>query len=240
LRRNFKWMVGLFALIASGILAGIFLPAGHATATTKHASKVTINVTASEWKFTLSKRSVPVGTTVAFKVTNKGKIGHDFRIAGKKTKLLAPGKSQVLTVKFGKKGKFTFDCTVTGHARLGMKGAFGVGVVAPPVTTTTTQTTTTTAGNVGNAVTTVNVSMFEYGYTLSQTSIPSGKVTFVIKNTGGEVHNFDVNGVHSGALIGGGATETWTVSLAPGQYLYTCDVPFHVDKGMTGVFQVTP
>ena len=32
--------------------------------------------------------------TVAFRVVNKGKIGHDFKIAGKKTKLLAPGKSQ--------------------------------------------------------------------------------------------------------------------------------------------------
>jgi len=82
--------------------------------------------------------------------------------------------------------------------------------------------------------------MFEYGFTLSQSSIPSGKVTFVIKNSGGEVHNFDVNGVHSGALIGGGATETWTVSLAPGQYLYTCDVPFHVDRGMTGALTITP
>jgi len=226
--------------MASGILAGVFLPAGHATTTTHHASKATINVTENEWSIKLSKRSIPVGTTVAFKVTNKGKIGHDFRIAGKKTKLLAPGQSQVLTVKFAKKGKFTFDCSVTGHARLGMKGSLGVGVTAPPVTTTTTQTTTTTAGNVGSANTTVNVNMFEYGFTLSQSSIPSGKVTFVIKNSGGEVHNFDVNGVHSGALIGGGATETWTVSLAPGQYLYTCDVPFHVDKGMTGSFTVTP
>jgi len=237
--RNFKWTVGLVALAASAMLAGIFLPAGHATTTkTKHATAVTkIKVTANEWSFKLSKRSVPVGATVAFTVTNKGKIGHDFRIAGKKTKLLAPGKSQTITVKFGKKGKFSYDCTVTGHARLGMKGSFGVGVTAPPVTTTTT--TTTTAGNVGTAVTTVNVNMFEYGYTLSQTTIPSGTVTFVVKNSGSEVHNFDINGVHSGALIGSGATETWTVKLAPGQYLYTCDVPFHVDKGMTGVFQVT-
>jgi len=226
--------------MASGILGGVFLPSGHATTAHGQASKVTtIAVVANDFSFKLSKRSVPVGTTVAFKVTNRGKIGHNFRIAGKKTRLLAPGKSQVLTVKFAKKGKFAFDCTITGHARLGMKGVFAVGVTAPPVTTTVT-TQTTTAGNVGTAQTTVNVNMFEYGFTLSQSSIPSGKVTFVIKNTGGEVHNFDINGVKSGALIGGGATETWTVSLAPGQYLYTCDVPFHVEKGMTGVFQITP
>ena len=243
MRLNVKWTVGLFTLLAAGVLAGVFLPTSSAKTATHHASKVTIKVTATEWAFKLSKKSVPVGTTVVFVVTNKGKIGHDFRIAGKKVKLLNPGKSATLTVKFGKKGKFTYDCTVTGHARLGMKGVFGVGVTPPSGGggggTTTSAGGGTTTGNVGTAVTTVNVNMFEYGFTLSQSSIPSGTVTFVIKNSGAEVHNFDINGVHSGALIGAGATEQWTVKLAPGQYLYTCDVPFHVDKGMTGAFTVT-
>jgi uncharacterized cupredoxin-like copper-binding protein len=249
LRLNLKWTIGLFTLLAAGVLGGLFLPAtGSAKTTTAHAKKVTINVVANEWSFKLSKKTVPVGTTVVFKVTNKGKIGHDFKIAGKKTKLLNPGQSQLLTVKFGKKGKFTYICSVTGHARLGMQGVFGVGVTPPAGggggggggTTTSAGGTTTTPGNVGTAVSTVNVNMFEYGFTLSQSTIPSGTVTFVVKNSGAEVHNFDINGVHSGALIGAGATETWTVKLAPGQYLYTCDVPFHVDKGMTGTFTVTP
>jgi uncharacterized cupredoxin-like copper-binding protein len=246
LRLNVKWAVGLLTLLAAGVLAGVFLPTSSAKTTTKHASKVTVNVVASEWSFKLSKKTVPVGSTVVFKVTNKGKIGHDFRIAGKKTKLLNPGKTALLTVKFGKKGKFSYDCSVTGHARLGMKGVLGVGVTPPTggggggTTGGGGGGTTTTAGNVGSAVTTVNVNMFEYGFTLSQSSIPSGTVTFVIKNSGAEVHNFDINGVKSGALIGAGATETWVVKLAPGQYLYTCDVPFHVDKGMTGAFTVTP
>jgi iron uptake system component EfeO len=120
-----------------------------------------------------------------------------------------------------------------------MVGKFGVGLSAPPPTTTT-PTTTTTPGNVGNAVTTVNVNMVEYAFQLSQTTIPSGKVTFVIKNSGADVHNFDINGVKSGAILSPGATETWTVSLAPGQYLTTCDVPFHVDRGMSGNITITP
>jgi len=242
-RRNLKWAVAVAVLAGLGVLAGAFIPAGSATTASPKASNaaVKINVTMSEWKFVLSKKTVPVGSTVVFKVTNKGKIGHDFRIAGKKTKLLAPGKSQLLTVKFGKKGSFVYVCTVTGHARLGMQGKFGVGV-KPPVggTTTTTTTGSTTTGNVGNATTTVQVNMVEYAFQLSQTSIPSGKVTFVIKNSGADVHNFDLNGAHSGAILAPGATETWTVSLAPGQYLYTCDVPFHVDRGMTGTLQITP
>jgi uncharacterized cupredoxin-like copper-binding protein len=248
-----KWTAGLLTLLVAGLLAGIILPSGHASGlkrTTKKVKVTKITVTANEWSFKLSKKTVPVGSTVAFKVINKGKIPHDFKIAGKKTKLLNPGKSQTITVKFTKKGKFKYICSVTGHARLGMQGVFGVGVTPPAGGGSGGSGggsgggggaggTTTTPGNVGTAVTTVNVDMFEYGFTLSQSTIPSGTVTFVIKNSGAEVHNFDVNGVHSGALIGAGATETWTVKMAPGQYLYTCDVPFHVDKGMTGAFTVT-
>src|SRR3954449_307206 len=160
MRRLFIRGLALVALAGFGTLAGVYLPTSSAKTTTAHASKVTINVTANEWSFKLSKRSVPVGSTVVFKVTNKGKIGHDFKIAGKKTKLLAPGKSQLLTVKFGKKGTFTYICSVTGHARLGMQGKFAVGVTAPPPPSTTTTTTQqTTTGNVGTATTTVTVNM---------------------------------------------------------------------------------
>ena len=44
----------------------------------------------------------------------------------------------------------------------------------------------------------------------------------------------------NGVAGDGRSTTLPEVSLAPGQYLYTCDVPFHVDKGMTGVLQITP
>ena len=76
-----------------------------------------INVTASEFKFVLSKKTVPAGTTVIFTVTNKGKIPHDFKINGKKTKTLKPGKKATLRVKFPKKGTIAFICTLPGHAQ---------------------------------------------------------------------------------------------------------------------------
>jgi uncharacterized cupredoxin-like copper-binding protein len=73
-------------------------------------------------RFTLSKKSAPHGK-VSFVVTNKGSIGHDFSIAGKKTSVLGHNKSATLTVTL-KKGKYAYKCTVDGHAAAGMKGTF--------------------------------------------------------------------------------------------------------------------
>ena len=63
---------------------------------------------------------------VTFKVTNKGKLPHDFKISGKKTKIVAPGKSATLKVTYTKAGKYKYLCTVAGHAAAGMKGVLKV------------------------------------------------------------------------------------------------------------------
>ena len=92
------------------------------------SSKTVVSVSAgkpSELKFQLAKTSAPKGV-ISFGVTNKGKLEHDFRIAGKKTAKLKPGKAQTLTVTIQKPGKYQFLCTVKGHAAGGMKGTFTV------------------------------------------------------------------------------------------------------------------
>ena len=77
-------------LALAGVFAGVFLPAGAAgTKAAAPTTKVTVN--ASEFRYAFSKKSVPTGTVI-FTVINKGKISHDFKIGGKKTKSLAPGK----------------------------------------------------------------------------------------------------------------------------------------------------
>ena len=64
MRRHLKWTAGLLTLLGAGVLAGVFLPASSANTATTHASKVTtITVTANEWSFKLSKKTVPVGNT---------------------------------------------------------------------------------------------------------------------------------------------------------------------------------
>jgi plastocyanin len=110
--------ISLALLVALGVLAA------PALAARTHGSATAVTVTATEFKFKLSKASVPHGT-VTFTVVNKGKLPHDFKIAGKKTALLKPGKSGKLTVTL-KAGKSAYLCTVAGHAAAGMKGSLKV------------------------------------------------------------------------------------------------------------------
>jgi uncharacterized cupredoxin-like copper-binding protein len=111
-----KLAVGLAVLVTVVALAPLAIARTHA------AQAATVTVKASEYKFVLSKKSAPHGK-VTFKVTNKGKIAHDFKIAGHKTAKLKPGKSATLSVTLTK-GKHPYVCTVDSHAKFGMKGVF--------------------------------------------------------------------------------------------------------------------
>jgi uncharacterized cupredoxin-like copper-binding protein len=87
-------------------------------------SSTTVTVTMKEFKFALSKRKVPHGLVV-FKLVNKGALPHDFKIQGKKSALIKPGKKGTLKVKLTK-GTKPYLCTVPGHAKAGMKGKLKV------------------------------------------------------------------------------------------------------------------
>jgi uncharacterized cupredoxin-like copper-binding protein len=117
----------LVALLAASVLAvlavGFFTGAGSASSSISAVS-TRITVAASEFKFVLSKKTVPHGT-VTFVVKNRGNVAHDFKIHGKKTPLIAPGASKTLKVVFAK-GKYPYLCTVPGHAAAGMKGVLTV------------------------------------------------------------------------------------------------------------------
>ena len=92
------------------------------------SNATTVAVTAgkpSEFRFTLAKKTIVKGVT-SFKVTNKGKIDHNFKIAGKKTVLIKAGKAVTLKITFTKAGKFPYLCTLPSHAAAGMKGTLTV------------------------------------------------------------------------------------------------------------------
>jgi uncharacterized cupredoxin-like copper-binding protein len=63
---------------------------------------------------------------ITFAVTNKGTIGHNFKIAGKKTPVLTAGKRGTLKVTFARAGRYPYLCTVPSHAAAGMKGVLTV------------------------------------------------------------------------------------------------------------------
>jgi uncharacterized cupredoxin-like copper-binding protein len=86
---------------------------------------VTVAVTMADFKFKLSRTTVPRGV-VTFRVINRGDTPHDFKIAGKKTPIYAPGKGGTLRVTFRKAGRYPYICAVPGHTTLGMKGVLRV------------------------------------------------------------------------------------------------------------------
>src|SRR3954447_3527819 len=195
--RRVLGVIGICALAAAALVAGVAAGTGNATVPTARAATIpTITVTMTDFKFKLSKASYAKVGKVKFKVVNKGKIGHDFKINNVKTKLLAPGKTQTITVNFKKKGRFAYLCTVTGHAKLGMKGKFAV--ASKVITTTTTTTTTTSTTTVSGPGGSISVDMKDYLFVMSATTVPQGNITFSIKNSGNEIHNFDLVGKKAG------------------------------------------
>jgi uncharacterized cupredoxin-like copper-binding protein len=230
----------------------------------QHAPKVTL-ITVTEGKpselgITMSKFSMLKAGTFTFKVINKGQIAHNFQVCttpgattaikckGPKTKDLDPGKSATLTVILKKNGKYEVLCAIPGHAFGGMKAVIGVGVKVAATKAVTTPVTSGGGGSTGGGDTTtkpcgspqsstVTVSMFEFGYTLSPSSVPCGPVTFNIKNAGTSDHDFVIEGlVGSGRspIIGPGESTTMTATLTPQSWTYYCSVPTHRSLGMEG------
>jgi uncharacterized cupredoxin-like copper-binding protein len=115
------------ALVALAIAAVALVPVATARPDRQTRSTVTtIQVNAGEFFFRLSKKSIARPGKVTFAVKNAGHVVHDFKINGRKTSLIQPGRTARLVVTFKKKGSYRYLCTVDSHASLGMKGSFTV------------------------------------------------------------------------------------------------------------------
>jgi uncharacterized cupredoxin-like copper-binding protein len=90
------------------------------------AAATSVQVKGGEFFFRLSTKSIKRPGKVTFVFKNIGHVRHDFKIDGKKTPLIGPGKTARLVVTFKKKGKYRYLCTVPGHAAAGMSGVFTV------------------------------------------------------------------------------------------------------------------
>jgi uncharacterized cupredoxin-like copper-binding protein len=115
-----------FVLALATAAIAVLALAGAAPASTTRAATTTIQVKAGEFYFKLSSKTLKKPGAVTFVVKNVGRVDHDFKIDGKKTKLLKPNATVKLTVTFKKAGKYPYLCTVIGHAAAGMQGTFTV------------------------------------------------------------------------------------------------------------------
>ena len=127
-------------LAISLAFAALVVPA---TALAHSGSKTLIsNVTVTagqpaEFHFIVSPSTVKSGVIV-FKITNKGKLPHDFKLCSKASSSLgnscngrssgqiSPGQSKTLRVSVLRKGSYEYLCTLPGHAAGGMKGLLKV------------------------------------------------------------------------------------------------------------------
>jgi plastocyanin len=85
------------------------------------AREATYGVTAVDFKFKGVPSRVTAGK-ITFRIVNRGEASHNFKIAGKATKLLSTGQRATLTVTLRKGRRYPYVCTVPGHTTLGMKG----------------------------------------------------------------------------------------------------------------------
>ncbi len=130
-RSRIALCIAFAALASASVLIGVASAAAKATNVTVTAGKP------SEFKFTLSVKSVKHGA-VTFKITNKGNVPHTFKICssakggtanacqGTVSKMISPAASTTLKYTFKTAGTYEYLCTVPGHAAAGMKGQLKV------------------------------------------------------------------------------------------------------------------
>lgn len=87
----------------------------------------------------------------------------------------------------------------------------------------------------------ITVTMSDYAFKFSRTSVPKGStVVFTVKNAGTVQHNVDFVGTGKrSALIAAGGKGTLKITFKKkGSIQVVCDVPRHIQLGMVSSFKV--
>src|SRR4029077_10834862 len=104
-------------------------------------------------------------------------------------------------------------------------------VGAPTVASSTTRTSAPAAANA--TATTVQVKGGEFFFRLSTKSAAKlGTVTFVFRNVGHVLHDFQINGKHTPLTQPGKTAKLAVTFKKKGTYPYLCTVPGHAQAGM--------
>jgi uncharacterized cupredoxin-like copper-binding protein len=120
-----------FRLVASLAVIGALLVTSVAIAASQHSTVVKpikITVTLRDYSFKFSRTSVPKGSTVIFTIKNAGSQPHNLDLVGtgKRSPIMATGKTATLKVVFKAKKTIQVVCDVPRHIQLGMVSSFKV------------------------------------------------------------------------------------------------------------------
>jgi plastocyanin len=112
------------------VLCALMLAACGGSGATVRERSGTFAVTLDDYLIRPQKLRVPSGE-LTVTVTNRGRLGHTFRIRGKSRNVLAfttlePGESKTRSFKL-KRGSYTMYCVLANHEELGMHGTLVVG-----------------------------------------------------------------------------------------------------------------
>jgi len=117
--------------LAPLVLCALALAACGGSGPTVRERSRTFAVTLDDYLIRPEKLRVPGGGALTVRVTNRGRLGHTFRIRGKSRNVLAfttiqPGESKTRTFKLNR-GTYTMYCVLANHEELGMYGTLVVG-----------------------------------------------------------------------------------------------------------------
>ena len=168
------------------------------------------------------------GQTIA--LTNSGALPHNFAIEGYNDAApvdMPNGQTANWVVPADlAPGDYTFYCEIPGHREAGMVG-----------TVTITAGGTTPAAGAAPALPPVALEGGDLYFEPTQLSVEVGQ-SISLTNVGALPHNFAIEGYNDAAPVDmpNGQTVDWPVpaDVAPGDYVFYCEIPGHREAGMVG------
>ena len=125
-------LFGFVAMLLLGMLLGSIrgfpgLSRAKATGGTAAGAPSSLDLSASEFKFSASDLKIDGAGQLTVTLQNKGVVEHDFSIEGVPGKAAAkPGETGKGTFNIAKPGTYTFFCSLPGHKDAGMVGTLTV------------------------------------------------------------------------------------------------------------------
>lgn len=124
----------------------------------------------------------------------------------------------------------------------------GSGSAAPTSSSTPSPSSSTAAEPASpsapeSAVGTITATEVDFSISVDQESVPAGSYEIEVVNSGGASHDLvverDGEDVAATEILSPGGSETLTVDLEPGQYVFYCSVGAHRSMGMEITIEVT-